>query len=481
MLMISVFFKTYGCLANTADSENLANFLRGLGCEIVTTESDADLILINSCAIREKAEHKLFSYIGRLLPYVKRKPHLKIGVIGCVASYRKRDFFELASYISFVFGAKDDIKVFRAYLVDVITNLETEKQFLLCPKATKDRFCVPKRLRDKDVQKIVDRKKLQVPRSVSDKVLHSDDRVKRAVVNIMTGCNNYCSYCIVPFVRGRERSFPMPEILDRIKKEIAAGVTEINLLGQNVNSYKDQETGAGFAKLLEQVAHLDGEFWIRFVSAHPKDMSIDVLDVMAAHPKKICPWVHLPLQAGSNKILKLMNRTYTVEQFIEQVGWIRERMPHATISTDIIVGFPGETEEDYQETRKVMEDVKFDFVFSFIFSPRKYTKAADMKDDCSPADKLERLEALQKRQKEISKEQNKKLIGKNFRVLIENPLRRGKGILFGKTASNIRVSVKSDDVSLVNKFIDVIVESAQETLVECSIREKIKEKLSDCV
>jgi|SaaInlLV_10m_DNA_2_1039722.scaffolds.fasta_scaffold19415_1 tRNA-2-methylthio-N6-dimethylallyladenosine synthase len=463
--MISVFFKTYGCLANVADSELLAKYMRGLGCIVAENESEADLIMINTCAIREKAEQKLFSYVGRLTGYIKNKPHLKVGIIGCVSSYRARYFFAKFPYINFSFGAKNDLNKLKAYIADLIIKIESEKQLIGSN--------VPfKRIKDKNITELVEKKNLKIPegsKTVSD---FKPGRLRRSVINIMTGCNNYCTYCIVPFVRGREKSFEMETILERVKREIDAGVKEINLLGQNVNSYCDPKTGADFATLLEKIAKLDGKFWVRFTSSHPKDTSKKLLQVMAKYPEKLCAWIHLPLQSGSDDILKRMNRTYTSEQFLEKVNWINEILPDATISTDIIVGFPGETEENFKQTLDILEKVKFELSFSFIYSPRKYTKAAEMEDDCSYETKLQRLEYLQKRQKEVSRETHDALVGKTVQVLVENVMTNG--MFFAKTAGNIRVSVKpvsikSDDKDIVNKFVMVKVVAAREALVEATV------------
>jgi|SaaInlLV_10m_DNA_2_1039722.scaffolds.fasta_scaffold01368_3 tRNA-2-methylthio-N6-dimethylallyladenosine synthase len=480
--MISVFFKTYGCLANVADSELLAKYMRGLGCVVSENESEADLIIVNTCAIREKAEHKLFSYVGRLAEYVKNKPHLKVGIIGCVTSYRKSDFFEKFSFVNFAFGAKNDLEQLKAYIADLIIKIETEKQFYpvrpegfsegkmsrrVLPNGVQALFKSQfKVIKDKNIPELVEKRNLKIPEDAKIISDFKHGRLKRSVINIMTGCNNYCTYCIVPFTRGREKSFEMEAILERVKKELDAGAKEINLLGQNVNSYCDPKTGADFATLLENVAKLDGEFWVRFTSPHPKDTSKKLLQVMAKYSEKLCAWIHLPLQSGSDNILKRMNRTYTSEQFLEKVNWIREFLPDAIISTDIILGFPGETEEDYQKTLDMLETVRFAFSFSFIYSPRKYTKAAAMEDNCPHETKLKRLEYLQKRQKEISKETHNALVGKTIKVLVENVM--PNGMFFAKTAGNIRVSVRSDNKDIVNKFIMVKIDVAREALVEAT-------------
>jgi len=442
--MINAFIKTYGCQANVADSGNLAKYLVGLGCLVVAREEDADLIIVNSCAIREKAEEKLFSYLGSLTKFKRAKRHLAICVIGCVASYKKDEILRRFENVSFVFGAKEGIEKFKSMLVDVISTIETKKS-------------------------------LYTGDNAGTTVRGEGEPFPRSMINIMRGCNNYCSYCIVPFTTGRERSFAMPGIIDRIRDDVAKGAKEITLLGQNVNSYKDPETGQPFSALLENIAKIDGDFWVRFVSPHPKDMNNEVLEVMAKHNKKLCSYVHFPLQSGSNKILENMNRTYSVETYLGQVETIKKYLPNVTLTTDIIVGFPGETEEDYLNTREVMESVRFNTIFSFIYSPRKYTKAALLKDDCDYKVKLERLKQLQKRQREIATEDNKKLIGKTLSVLLEGIL--SSGHRWGRTEGNIKVIVteKIFAEKEISLFVDIEIIGAQMTNLKgkpCHEKEK---------
>lgn len=235
----------------------------------------------------------------------------------------------------------------------------------------------------------------------------------------------------------------MAAILERVRRDIDNGAKEITLIGQNVNSYIDPETGARFPELLRQVAEIDGDFWVRYISPHPQDMTEDLLDVMAAHRPKVCAAVHLPLQSGSNRILSLMNRTYTVEHYLKQVEWIYKRMPDVMLSTDIIVGFPTETEQEFLETMQVVEQVRYDLIYSFIYSPRLYTKAALMADDCSLAVKSERLERLQKRQTEIAYERNSRYVGKKLICLVEKRLEHGK--LLARTEGGVRVVFDGKD------------------------------------
>lgn len=429
--MISAFVKTYGCQANVADSSNLERYLSGIGCQIVTSESEADLILINSCAIRKKAEDKMFSYLGDLLQHKEDRPYIKIGVIGCVASYRKDYILGRFKHVDFSFGARKNLDDFKANLADTISSIESKKNLYYQDSSLRE--------------------------SPKEKNGSQQKSFKRSMINIMRGCNNYCSYCIVPFTTGRERSFSMAGIIDTIKKDVDAGAKEITLLGQNVNSYIDPDSQSRFEDLLSNVAKIDGDFWVRFVSPHPKDITKELLHVIASS-EKLCPYIHLPLQSGSNKILNLMNRTYSKEEYMNKVYDIQNILPHATMTTDIIVGFPSEAESDYIMTREVMEEVKFNTIFSFIYSPRKYTKAADMEDNCSYEVKLDRLKQLQKRQREIGTEVNRKLIGKTIRVLVEGRL--NNGTFWGRNDGNVKVLINGK-VPEINTFVDVSITEAR--------------------
>lgn len=433
--MINFFIKTYGCQANEADSAAIAIYLSGLNCKEVYAEIDADLIIVNTCAIREKAEEKFFSYLGVLNKKIKSKnPHLKTIVIGCIATYKKEEIYKRFDNVNFVLGAKEDLNNLKTILSDFIVELESIKQ-------------------------IYGQEKIE-----SNSILNlggfktAPNEFKRSLINIMTGCNNYCTYCIVPFTKGREKSYPAEQILQKIKDDVCAGAKEITLLGQNVNSYKDPESGVGFAQLLESVAQIKGEFWVRFLSPHPKDMTKDVLHTMAKYPEKLCAYIHHPLQSGSNKILQAMNRAYTVEQFLEKVDWIKTILPEVTITSDIIVAFPGETQQDYEQTMQVLDKVRFDNVFPFIYSARKYTKALLLKNDCKKEEKIKRINKLIKRQNDIAFEQNSLKNNKVLRVLVEKRMANGK--LLGRTQGNTRMIFDGDD-KLIGSFVNVKVEKAR--------------------
>lgn len=463
-LMVNFFIKTYGCQANVADSQAIVNYLVDLGANQVEKESLADLILINTCAIRDKAEQKLFSYLGKLAVVKKNKSYIKIGVIGCVASYRQSDIFQAFHFIDFVFGAKKELTELQVILSNLILTLESiknlENKFVnydpsihFALQNTPDYAKASTGTRD---ERVKNNKFSLTKTDIYLGGLKSNNKeLKQSFINIMTGCNNYCSYCIVPFTRGREKSYDLNSILDRVKRDLDSGAKLITLLGQNVNSYKDTLTGANFSELLNKIAQLDGQFWVNFVSPHPKDMTIDVLDVIACNRDKLCDYIHLPLQSGSNRVLELMNRTYTIQEYMEKVGWIKDKLPNSTISTDIIVGFPTETEQEYLETRKVMEEVNYDLIYSFIYSSRKYTKASLLIDNCSKQEKTRRLNELQERQLQISLKQNSLNIGKTLKTLVEKRL--ANGMLLARTSGNVRIIFKGDD-SLISTFVQLKIE-----------------------
>lgn len=470
--MITFFFKTYGCQANVADSEAIAQYLKSLGCDDVATEEEADLLIVNTCAVRDKAEQKLFSYLGRLSDIKRAKNHIKLGVIGCVASYKKQEIYDRFDQVNFVYGARDDMKTFQAYITDVVVNLETTKQLYVQEPEQKN-----VQVQDRDIKSIVETKGLFARTKLSSSFLKKklvDSKpfkkareLNRSFINIMTGCNKYCAYCIVPFTRGRETSYPLQDLVDRVAHDVKNGAKEVTLIGQNVNSYICPETKADFSELLRRVAKLEGHFWVRWVSPHPQDMTVELFDVIAQHRDRIPPYVHFPVQSGSNSVLEIMKRNYTVEKYLEQIGWLRDRMPDAMISTDIIVGFPGETDEDYQKTRDLMETVKYDLIYSFIFSPRKYTSAFRMTDDIDSDVKSKRLADLQARQHEISLERNSALIGKNMKSLVEKRLENGK--LLARTEGNLRVVFDGSD-DLIGEFVSLEVIGASPVQVIATLK-----------
>jgi tRNA-2-methylthio-N6-dimethylallyladenosine synthase len=474
-MSVTFFIKTYGCQANEADSYGLSQYLYNLGCSQVFCEQSANIIIINTCAIRDNAEQKLFSYIGTLKNYKKLKSSLCIVIIGCVASYRKQEIYERFDHISFVHGAREDISLLQAYLADTVNTLFTVNQHTeINFKQTRDisNYISKKNLLDKTPGLIINKNISELNLFIKNKLTKNNQTTGNisSLINIMTGCNKYCSYCIVPFTRGREISYPASEILNKVRTEIASGAKEVILLGQNVNSYQDPETKIKFHELLEQVAQIDGEFWVRFFSPHPRDLTKELFYIMKKHRLKLTACIHFPLQSGSNKILALMNRDYTREEYLEKINWIREILPEATISTDIIVGFPGETDQEFLETLDIMEKVHFDMIYSFVYSPRKYTKAFNLSDTYPQEKKYKNLEELQKRHRDIAIKQNSLKINTIQKVLVEKQLPHGK--LLAKTEGNIRV-IFAGDPSLIGQFVPVYIDKVTVTYLDGHL---VKEK-----
>ena len=342
---------TFGCQMNARDSEKLRGILEEIGYRKTESE-DADLVLYNTCTVRENANTRVYGRLGKLHSYKKKNPHMMIGLCGCmmqeehVVSKLKESY----RFVNLIFGTHNIYKV--AELISAA--LDHPDQMIIDIRQSSDRMV----------------EQLPVDRKYSFK----------SGVNIMYGCNNFCSYCIVPYVRGREKSREPIEIIREIENLVADGVREVMLLGQNVNSYgKNLEEPVSFAQLLEQVVQIDGLDRVRFMTSHPKDLSDELIEVMAKYPK-ICRHLHLPLQSGSTKILKDMNRRYTKESYLALVDRIRAAIPDISLTTDIIVGYPGETEEDFQETLDVVAKVRYDSAFTFIYSRRSGTPAASMEN-----------------------------------------------------------------------------------------------------
>ncbi len=419
---------TFGCQQNVSDGEKIKGMLSEMGYGLCDTPDSADLVLFNTCAVRENAEDRVFGNLGALKHDKARRPDMLIGVCGCMVQQEhiteriKRSF----PHVDLVFG----------------TNaLHTLPQLLYEQLAERKRvFCVPE----------------------GDGVIAEGMPVRResslkASVPIMYGCNNFCSYCIVPYVRGRERSRGFSDIIAEVKSAIEGGAKEILLLGQNVNSY-GKELGTSFAELLRAINALPGEFRICYMSSHPKDFTRELIDTIA-ECEKVTRHFHLPVQSGSDRILKLMNRRYGREDYFAAADYIREKVPDAAITSDIIVGFPGETYEDFKETLSLMERVRFDSLFTFIYSPRKGTKAAEMPDPVSAEEKGRWFRELLDVQAEIGKSAYDRYIGQTFRVLCEGAGRTDAALLNGKTPQDVIVDFAGDS-SLIGKFVNVKIEKA---------------------
>ena len=399
--------RTYGCQQNEADSERLAGMLCEMGYTITEDEQLADLILVNTCAVREHAELKALSITGQFKHLKEKKKGLLIGICGCMVSqeHRKEDIKHKYPYVDFLFGTA---MLYRMPEI-LYTKLKKDKrQFFL----------------DDNSGNIAEG--LPVYRMNSFK----------AWVSIMYGCNNFCSYCVVPYVRGRERSREVDAILKEVRELADAGYKEITLLGQNVNSYgKDLEEPISFAQLLARICQIEGDFTVRFMTSHPKDATKELIDVMADN-KKIARAFHLPLQSGSNRVLARMNRKYTREKYLELVDYMRQKMPDIALTTDIIVAFPGESDEDFEDTLDMLKRVEYDNIYSFIYSKRKGTPAAEYPDQIDPAVASERFARMIACQQEISARKNKDYTGEILQVLVEGYSKTDDQKLTGRTEKN---------------------------------------------
>ena len=398
----SYFIETYGCQMNVADSELVSALLTREGFSETKDIHTADAIFVNTCAIREHAEDKVHSRLGYYHQIKRKNPKTIIGVLGCMAQNLKEDILESKPFVDIVLGPDS----YRR-LPEMIRERSNESSHLVDTKLS--RF------------------------EVYDDMFPSRNKGINAWISIMRGCDKFCTFCIVPFTRGRERSRSIEGIVQEAAQAVSDGFIEVTLLGQNVNSYRHE--GQKFHELLDAVAQIPGLKRIRYTSPHPEDMTQDVLNVMAKYDN-ICNYVHLPLQAGNDEVLNRMNRTYTKDQFLARVNQIRNTLPNVGISTDIIVGFPGENEAEFQETMDVMEVVKFDSAFTFKYSSRPGTKAAEFDDHVPEDEKQYRLERLIEMQQKHTLFRNKAIVGRVEMVLVEKESKRSKKQWAGRTDAN---------------------------------------------
>jgi len=399
---LKFFIRTFGCQMNENDSEHIAGVLAGAGAGRANGPEDADIVVVNTCAVREKSEEKLYSYLGRLSGLKRKRPFL-LGVAGCVAQVRKADLLKKRPFVDFVVGPDN---------------------YLDLPGMVRNAAEVPAVLTDwgRDWREVGAEATVR-------------ENGWSAFVPVMEGCDNFCAYCIVPFSRGREKFRPLPNILEEVRRAAGAGAVEVQLLGQNVNSYKDPESGLGFAGLLDQICAVPGAAWVRFITSHPKNFGDEIIEAMARNPK-VCRSLHLPLQSGSSRILKRMNRGYNREDYLALAGRIKAGLPGILLSTDVIVGFPGETEEDSEATCALLREVRFANIFSFRYSPRPLTEAAHIPDDVPLEVKRRRLIALQKLQRTIQIELNGSFVDRDVHVLCTGPSVKGGGRYAGRTEGN---------------------------------------------
>ena len=426
-----VFIRTFGCQMNEYDSDKMADVLAASeGFEKTSDPAEADLNLFNTCSVREKAQEKVFADLGRVRAYKQARPHVMIGVGGCVASQEGEEIVRRAPYVDLVFGPQ---------------TLHRLPELIAGRRAT-------------------GRPQVDISFPEIEKFDHLPPaRVEGAAafLSIMEGCSKYCSFCVVPYTRGEEVSRPMADILAEARHLASRGVMEITLLGQNVNAYRGEITpgeAADFALLLGQVAKIDGVERIRYTTSHPLEFTQRLIDAYAKLPKLVSQ-VHLPVQSGSDRVLAAMKRNYTAMEYRSIIRRLRASRPGVSISSDFIIGFPGETEADFEQTLKLVEDVRFDGSFSFIYSPRPGTPAASLADETPHAVKLGRLQRLQKRIQELAEEYSRAMVGSRQRVLVEGASRKDAAELAGRTENN-RIVNFAGHARLVGRYVDVEITAA---------------------
>lgn len=438
---------SYGCQQNVSDGEKIQGMLALMGYGFTADPKQADLVIYNTCAVRENAEDRVFGNVGALKHAKRKNPQMILGLCGCmmqqahIAERVKKSF----PYVDLVFGTH------------VLHEL---------PENLYEALTSGHRVFDLKESDGVIAEHLPVRR----------DGTLKAWVPIMYGCNNFCTYCIVPYVRGRERSREPDCIVEEVRGLVQEGFKEITLLGQNVNSYgKGLEHPINFSELLRRINAIDGDFRIRFMTSHPKDATHELIDTMAAC-EKVCNHLHLPVQSGSDRILKLMNRHYDRKAYLELVAYAKEKLPGLSLTSDIIVGFPGETAEDFEETLSLIREVQYDSLFTFIYSKRVGTKAASMEDPISDEEKSAHFQKLLRVQQEIGQSRYDAYVGKTVRVLVDGPGKSGEGYYSGRTENNIIVDFLGDASSL-GQFVDVTVTKA---LNWALVGEQVNQSAGNC-
>lgn len=422
---------TYGCQMNEHDSEKLAGMLESIGYQQASELEDADIILINTCTIRENADLKILGKIGSIKKIKEKKSDLIIGVGGCMMQSEKavRQLYEKYPHVDLIFGTHN-----IHHLPDLIKRIERERGRIV---------------------EVWEQEEGLIPDLPSVR-----EKEFKAWVSIIQGCNNFCTYCIVPYVRGRERSRPLKDIIKEVEKLVSEGVKEITLLGQNVNSYgKDLPEDVDFADLLIELDKIKELSRLRYMTSHPRDFSLKLLEAIK-NSRSVCEHFHLPIQSGSNSILKKMNRGYTREKYLELISAIRKEVPDSSITTDIIVGFPGETEKEFEETLGLIKEIRFDSAFTFIYSKRTGTPASTMEEQVPEDIKSRRLKELMDIQNQISLEKNQEELGKTLEVLIEGESKNNPDTLMGRDRKNKLVIVPRDD-NLIGKIVNVKINRAQ--------------------
>ena len=433
------YVRSFGCQLNVSDGEKIKGLLKKMGYVFTEDEHEADLIILNTCAVRESAEDRVFGIVGSMKKLKELKPSLIIGIAGCMTAQ---------SHIA--------EKIKKSYpQVDIVlgTSAINALPKLLLEALHGARFSA-------DISEYDD---------FSEAAEQVRDSSFKASVPIMFGCNNFCTYCIVPYVRGRERSRRAEDIIEEVRGLVQNGYKEIMLLGQNVNSYgKDLDNGMSFPQLLRELDRIEGDFIIRFMSSHPKDASKKLIDTIF-DCRKVAKHLHLPVQSGSSDVLRRMNRHYDIEKYLGIVDCIYSRDPDFSLTTDLIVGFPDESDEEFRETLELIKKVRYDNIYSFIYSKRSGTKAAEMPDGISDEEKGQRMRELLSVQREVSSEHYKRFIGKTMRVLADDISKKKKGYLTGKSNEFIIVEFEGDS-SLIGQFVDVEITDAMNWAVAGKIK-----------
>jgi len=428
--MPNVYIETYGCQMNVADSELIRGHLTRSGYDSVDNPDAADVILLNTCAIREHAEERIFGRLGALVSYKNRRPHLQIGLAGCMAQHFRDHLLDKTPHLDFVAGPDAYRRLPELLAGDPFVDVRLDKE-----------------------------------ETYADLMPDRGAGV-RAWITVMRGCDKFCTFCIVPYVRGRERSLPAAAVLDQVRGAAEAGYREVVFLGQTVNAYRDGDVD--FGDLLRETAAVDGIERIRFTSPHPSDMTDSVIEALATCAK-VCPQVHLPVQSGSDDVLRAMERGYTVAEYVDLVARLRSAIPDLALSTDMIVGFPGETAADFDQTLELMRLVRYDSAYMFKYSRRSHTKAGKWEETVSEEEKGERLRRMIALQEELSAEINRAAVGSTVDVLVEGPARRRDDWLAGKTPQ-FKTAVFPSDGSPVGATTSVrIVDSTGHTLIGAPI------------
>ena len=420
-----VYINTYGCQMNVNDTERMYALLEMINYAPAPTPEKASLIIINSCSVREKPVHKVHSEVGRYKKLKQQNPHLRIGVAGCVAQQEKQKLIKDIPLLDFVIGT-DAID----QLPEVVSEIESKKK-----KVVRTRF---EHQKPYEIQTLIRNPKVS------------------AFVNITKGCDNFCTFCVVPFTRGRERSRPLKELVEDLQRLTQRGVKEVTLLGQNVNSYTSS-CGADFADLLKSLALQTDIERIRYTTSHPKDFNEKLVEVMATYQQKICEYVHLPVQSGNSQVLERMNRGYTRKEYIKKAHMILKNLKNACLSTDIIVGFPGETRQQFEDTLSLLDEVPYESLFAFKYSPRPFTKASKFEDQIDEKEKSKRLHKLFEKHETIAFRLAEKYNSQVLKVLIEEVVSK---VAKGRSTQNKVVHFKVPEGQWVGKTVPVHIDKA---------------------